>query len=1106
MALQNIATWGDNSYGELGNGSSDPQAYTPVSILAYGNSSYTAIAAGYNHVLAIDTTGHICGWGDNDIGQLGNNANAFVQNSPVSTLNTNSFYKISAGADFSFGLQSPGATTTGTGLWSWGVGTGGCLGNGDTTTDRSTPVTVPLINGASYTSVSAGGNIAVAINTDGSLIAWGSRVGDGSANTKANPTSIMMGMTKAVAGYWHVLALDGYGHIWAWGTNGYGQLGDNTTTDVYTPEQITFSNSFIDIAAGQNFSLALDYNGNVWAWGDNNNFQLGDGTSDPKSTPIQVASASSISFIEITGGSQHALYLDSNGNAWGAGDNSYGNIGNGYNPTVYTPIIAASSLKFIHVAAGLNYSAGILDNNITPVSITVTPTTCTATYNLQTITLNAKAITAATPSTSAYSSYAVTIKANSTPTINTITASYTLQVVTTQAKAIASPTVNTSTYSIYAVTVIAKSSLITTVNTSTYTLQSVTIKANSTPTINTITASYTLQAVTTQAKSIVSPTTATAAYTTQTPTEAAIKTISATTITGSYAIQAPSISAKSVILPVTITAVYSAKTISIVDTNDVFPVQITATYFVQSPTFNIKALVIPTAANATYVVQIATEKVIMAPNTIVTWGYNNEGELGANSITPRSSPDHIATYSNNSFSYIAAGYNHTLAIDMNGNMAAWGQNTYSQLGDMTALDRSSPVSVISTLFYVEAAAGTDFSLGLDGYGSIWAWGHNNIGQLGDNTNINRSSPVNVPAYNYKNYVFVSARGGHSVSINTNGDIICWGENDQGQIGDGTQNNRSTPTSVMGMAQKSFFAAAAGTKHTLVIDGYGQIWGWGYNYYGEIGNVRNQESPFPYKASAAGVTFRAVAAGNGHSVALDKNGNVWSWGRNDYGQLGNGTLTNTNSPAIMLSATSISYTYIACGDYDSLMIDSDGNAWSTGRNDRGQLGLGNAAPTTVSTPTIVIGGLKYLQVTGGQLHSVGLLSTTTETVRPAACTARFNPYGGVVPSKQIEIIPTHAIAQYSAFTPSIINVNDMKITIVGVPRNGSSPLIVDFTATVTFGGDANGKYKVTKYYWYFDADNSPTVFSTTIINTIAHTYTGYRGQQFSVMVKVDIALS
>jgi hypothetical protein len=101
------------------------------------------------------------------------------------------------------------------------------------------------------------------------------------------------------------------------------------------------------------------------------------------------------------------------------------------------------------------------------------------------------------------------------------------------------------------------------------------------------------------------------------------------------------------------------------------------------------------------------------------------------------------------------------------------------------------------------------------------------------------------------------------------------------------------------------------------------------------------------------------------------------------------------------------------------------------------------------------------------------------------------------------IPALATARYIIISPIVIPVSDISVDFTGVPRNGTSPLIVDFTANVTFGGSASGKYSVSKYNWYFDTKNNPSVYEVTTTSTVTHVYTGYYGQTFSSMLQVEI---
>jgi alpha-tubulin suppressor-like RCC1 family protein len=322
--------------------------------------TFTAISAGNGDDLAIDAIGHAWAWGSNLYGQLGNGTT--TESSvpiPVVMPNGVTFTAISAGDQ---GLTSDSLALDSTGhAWAWGFNGNGELGDGTTTGPdicysghpcSKTPAPVSMPKGVSFTSVSAGNSVSVAIDSIGHAWAWGSN-GDGelgNSTTTDSPVPVPVSMPPGVtfgdisAGGEAVLALDSIGRAWAWGFNGDGELGNGKTTDSFTPAAVSMPSgvAFTSLRLGSFNSLALDSTGHAWSWGTNEYGVLGSGaTSGPEmtcafpacsTTPVPVAMPKGVAFPAIAAGTVDDLALDSTGDVWGWGDPQLGALGNGPSP------------------------------------------------------------------------------------------------------------------------------------------------------------------------------------------------------------------------------------------------------------------------------------------------------------------------------------------------------------------------------------------------------------------------------------------------------------------------------------------------------------------------------------------------------------------------------------------------------------------------------------------------------------------------------------------------------------------------------------------------------------------------------------------------------
>ncbi|MBI4484821.1 MAG: hypothetical protein HY655_02310, partial [Acidobacteria bacterium] len=205
---------------------------------------------------------------------------------------------------------------------------------------------------------------------------------------------------------------------------------------------------------------------------------------------------------------------------------------------------------------------------------------------------------------------------------------------------------------------------------------------------------------------------------------------------------------------------------------------------------------------------------------------------------------------------------------------------------------------------VAVSAHGNHSLALDAGGGVWAWGGNGNGQLGDGTTLNRSTPVRVhdpsdPSGLLTQVVAVQAAGAFSLALREDGTVVAWGANGVGQLGDGSNTNQSTPVQVQGLAGVA--AIATGVSHSLALKADGTVWGWGLNDLRQLGDgtTTNRNVPVQVKDPSDGTGFLtdigAIAAGLFHSLAAKQDGTVRAWGGNSAGQIGDGTIGTPPRP-------------------------------------------------------------------------------------------------------------------------------------------------------------------------------------------------------------------
>ena len=294
---------------------------------------------------------------------------------------------------------------------------------------------------------------------------------------------------------------------------------------------------------------------------------------------------------------------------------------------------------------------------------------------------------------------------------------------------------------------------------------------------------------------------------------------------------------------------------------------------------------------------------------------------------------------------------------------------------------------------------TSFSSTVGSDGNTYAWGYNSSGQIGDGSTTQRNSPTPVKKPDRTTYpdrpadftyVQVTAGGKHSLAIGSDGYVYAWGNNDYGQLGNHTTGGYSAvPVRVFNPATSSnvntglkAIQVSAGDGVSLAIDTEGNTWAWGRNNYGQLGNNSTSNSSLPvrvqYPTSAGTVQAVQLSTGYYHTVAIDTNGNTWAWGSNAQGQLGNNSNNNSRIPVraqYPTSAGTVLAVQVSAGCAHSLAIDTNGNTWAWGYNDYGQVGNANSsysvtAPVRVQYPTSA-GTVKAVQVSTGTWHSLAI---------------------------------------------------------------------------------------------------------------------------------------
>jgi len=360
-------------------------------------------------------------------------------------------------------------------------------------------------------------------------------------------------------------------------------------------------------------------------------------------------------------------------------------------------------------------------------------------------------------------------------------------------------------------------------------------------------------------------------------------------------------------------------------------------------------------------------------NAVVSWGSNNIGELGDGSFTSRSLYGAVSGLGSG-FVRIAAGSSFGLALRSDGTVWAWGSGGAGQLGDGTTTSyRTTPAQVTGLSGVVAVAAGTDHSLALRSDGTVWAWGGDRYGQLGDGAN-SSAQPTPVQVTGLTGVTKIAAGGLFSLALRSDGTVWAWGYNAVGELGNGTTADSNVPVQVTGLARITAIAAAEGDSamaiRTYPKTGVTSVWTWGSNDAGQLGDGTLSSHLVPEQVTGIGARgIVGIAVGDGFELALGADGSVWAWGADSFGQLGIGPqLTRFTRPVQAIAAGS-GIIQLAAGVNHALAVRSNGTELAWGKNSYGELGLGNTDPAGGPVQVSGLGGAS--QVTAGWEFTLAL---------------------------------------------------------------------------------------------------------------------------------------
>ena len=942
------------------------------------------VSNGSYHSFGLTSDGRIYAWGRNTSGELGIGTTLARSNVPIAVKTTGTpmdgkvVKQVEGGGRYE-GSHSIALASDGT-VYTWGLNQYGQLGNNTTTNSRS-PIAVQVagtpLAGKTIVQIAAGADHSLALDSDGALYAWGSnaygQLGNGTTTNSSVPVAVKIAGTplagktivQIAAGANHNMVLTSDGAVYTWGWNYHGQLGNNTKTNsntivaVQTISTPIAGKKIVKIAAGQGHSLALTDDGMVYAWGRNDTGQLGNNATTDAMLPVAVTVTgtpmNNKTIIEIASGARHSLAIDSSGKVYAWGHNGSGQLGNNSTVNALTPVAvqAPADKNIIQVSGSgwLGASSSALTSN------------------------------GAVYSWGRNFDGQLGDGTNNDSSVPVITTINLVDTPSTPTHVMAKPGDTTAIISWQAPIVSGGQ------NITGYVLQYQAVGASSWTTINVAAAatSHTITGLTNDQTYRI---------------RLAAKITAGTGDFSNVVLVTPH--AKPTITNVSpaIGPVAGGQNVTITGTN-----------------FMPKGKKIVQTANGN-----GYSLALSADGTVYTWGRNEYGQLG-NGVTATNSPVPVAVKTagtpmeGKTIVQISAKVWYALALASDGTVYSWGFNSWGQLGNGTsgtANNASAPVAVktagtpMEGKTIVQVAAGATHSLALATDGTIYAWGKNEYGQLGNDSTTNSPVPVAVKTagtpMDGKTIIQIHAGYEHSLALASDGTVYAWGRNNSGQLGKNDATDTHIPAAVQTlgtpMAGKVIVQLAAGNSQSMALASDGTVYTWGWNQYGQLGNGTTTNSRIPIAivttgTPLAGKIISQIAAGNAHALAMTDDGTVYTWGWNQYGQLGNNSTINSSLPVIVkTTGTPLAgkmITQIASGGSpNSLVLANDGTMYTWGWGQYGQLGdstIGTDAkvPVAVSTapPSALAPSAPKVTFDGIEATNVTIVNSTTITATTPA---------------------------------------------------------------------------------------------------------------------------
>jgi alpha-tubulin suppressor-like RCC1 family protein len=810
------------------------------------------------------------------------------------------------------------------------------------------------------TGIAAGDEHNCAVTAAGGVGCWGSnqsgKLGDGTHTSRSRPVAVvgLSGAATAVAaGSDHTCALTAAGGVECWGSNQFGQLGNGTTASSTAPVAVTgLSSGVAAIAAGYRQTCALTATGGVECWGAG---FLGNGTATSSSVPVPVAGLSSgVTAIALEYGHACAAMAAGGVRCWGS--NVDGQLGDGTNTsrTVPVPVVGLSSAVTALTAGRYHTCALTAGGGVLCWGIGTFGELGNGTNSWSNVPVPAVGLASGVLALEAGGSHTCALTSDAGVVCWGYNLDGELGMSTAETLAVPTPVPGVAK----GVIALAAGTSHTCVLVATGGIQCWGYDGVGQLGDGTAGQTSVPQSTVVGLSSSVTALAASDSFSCALTAERDVECWGYY-FHGGGAYQ----SDRATVLPWLSTDV-AAITAGFGDA-----CAVTGSGGVLCSTRSVPAL-------AATVAQVALGRhhtcALTTAGGVLCWGTNGSGQLGDGSTVSTSVPVPVVGLSGG-VAAIGAGEDFTCVLTTAGGVSCWGSNVFGELGNGSTMSSNVPVPVVGLASGVASiAVGRDFTCARTTAGGILCWGTNGSGQLGDGSSSARRVPVPVVGLS-GDVAAITVGFDYACALTTAGEAECWGDNQVGQLGNGSTQSSLVPVAVAELPAPAS-AIAAGSDHTCALTTDGAVRCWGNNSVQQLGDLYVSSDRIPAWVSGLAIPpvaaeLSPLAAGGNHTCAVAPGGGAQCWGSNDDGELGNATTEASNVPVSVVGLAG-GVAALAAGSHHTCALTTVGGVLCWGMGVNGQLGDGTSAERLV--PTAVVGlESGVAAITAGSDHTCAL---------------------------------------------------------------------------------------------------------------------------------------